>query len=177
MPILEQIQENTITTFRFTSCEDDDVLENINEVVGAIKKNLSILSVHVVDDFVGCVRNDARSVLIAALGKMPSLQEDRLNEQGLLMVVDIPEVLCEVNGLKVLVLKNFVLQGTEEAFDATEMTLKQHPAIEEFSLDGCKPARVGTNSSLEKLKLTGKEQSHAYGSILAQPNPPGARSA
>jgi hypothetical protein len=174
MKLVEQIQDNAITKLTLT-CEDEDVVDNIHEVIGVIKKNSSILTVHMVDDFLGCVRNDARTELISALGKVTCLQEVRL-EEGLLQIVDIAELLLEVSGLKVLTMKNIVFQGTEEDFRAAELTLKQHPSIKEFSLDGCETAVE--EISLETLDIAGREQACAHGGIrTSEPNPANARSA
>lgn len=161
MKIVEQMQDSTITKLRLT-CEDEDVIDNIHQVISAVKKNSSLLTVEMVDDFLGCVRNDARSELIRALGCIPCLREVRF-EQGLLLIADIAELLCDVKGLEVLIINDIVLQGEEEHFNAVEMALHQHPSIKEFSLAGCHAAIE--NISLETLEIAGKEQTCAHGGI------------
>lgn len=157
MKVVEEIQNNSITKLRFT-CADDDAIDNIHQIIDSIEKNTSILTVEFLDDFLGCLRNDARSELLHALANIPCLQEVRL-EDGLILISDIADLICAVKGLKVLTMKNIIFQGIGQDFEATEMALHQHCSLKEFSLDNCRPAVSGI--STDTLVLPGK------GSILA----------
>lgn len=152
MTIVEQIKSNNITKLRLT-WNDDDAIDNIHDLIDAIEKNTSLLTVELLDEFLGCLRNDARSELLRALTFIPCLQEVRLQD-GLVAISDITDLLCKVKGLKVLTLKNIILQGIASDFDATEMALHQHCSIKEFSLQDCRPAVSGI--SMDTLVLPGK---------------------
>lgn len=174
MKYIEEIQDSTITKIRFT-CEDEEVIDNIYDYINAIKLNTSIETVELYEDFLGCVRSDARTELIGAIGQVPCLKELRL-EQGLVQIIDLAELLCDVQWLRVLTMKNLVLQGTEEDFRASELALNQHIGIKEFSLEGCSPAVRGI--SLEAFERVGMEQACAHGGIRpSTPNRASARSA
>jgi hypothetical protein len=174
MSIIQQIQNNTITNLR-VSDEDEDVIENIHQVIEALEKNNTILSVTFHNDFLGCLRNDARSELMNSLGRISSLQEARL-EDALLMVSDVAKLLVQAKGLKVLSLKNVVLQGVKEHFDACEMALFQHGSVKEFRMDSCIPAME--EISMESLELAGKKQGACPTTIqTAQQQSKGARTA
>lgn len=170
--ILEQIKNNAITKVRFTS-SDDEIMDNVYQLIAVLKENTSLLTVEFVDEFLGCLRGDARSELVSALTKIQCLQELRI-QGGLVMIVDIAEVLCEIQGLKVLTIENVVLQGVEDDFNAMELTLHQHRSLKEFHLENCHPAVEGI--STESLQLAG--QKHPVGAILTStPNAARARSA
>jgi hypothetical protein len=174
MSIVQQIQNNAITNLR-VSREDEDVIENIQQVIEALEKNNTILSVSFYNHFLGCLRNDARSKLMNSLGRISSLQELHL-EDALLMVSDITELLVQAKGLKVLTLKNIVLQGVKENFDACEMALYQHGSVKEFRMDNCTPALAAI--SLERLELAGKKQGACPTTIqTAQQQSKGAKTA
>ena len=152
--VIEQIQNNTISKVKFT-CEDDDIIDNVHQLIAALKENTSLLTIEFADEFLGCLRSDARSELLGALTKLQSLQELRI-EGGLVMIVDIAEVACEVQGLKVLTLDNVVLQGIENDFNAMELTLHQHRSLKEFSIERCHPAVHGISTA--SLQLAGQKQ-------------------
>jgi hypothetical protein len=154
MSILEKIQANEITNLRISDA-DDDLLDNSHKLIEALKNNTSIVSVRFDADFLGCLRNDARSKLAKAIGKIPSLQEVHL-EDALLMVMDIADMLEQAKSLRVLKLNNLVLQGVSEHFDACETALYQHGCLKEFAMDDCIPAMK--EISLEKLHQAGRKQ-------------------
>jgi hypothetical protein len=174
MSIVQQIQNNTVTNLR-VSGEDDDVIANIDQVIEALEKNNTILSVTFHNHFLGCLRNDARSKLMNSLGRISSLQEVYL-EDALLMVSDVAKLLVQAKGLKVLTLKNIVLQGVKEHFDACEMAL-YHCSVKEFSMDSCIPALA--EISLESLELAEKKKQRACPTTIqtAQQQSKGARTA
>jgi hypothetical protein len=130
--IAEQIEGNAVTKLRFTSA-DEEVIDDIKQIIDAIRVNSSIVSVDFLDDFLGCVRNDARSELIQALCHIPCLQEVHL-EDGLIMVADITSLLCESKRLTGFTLERIVLQGVQEDFDAAEMALHQNSSLKDFSI-------------------------------------------
>ncbi len=165
MKILEQIQANSITVLRFT-CNDDDVIDSIHKIMDAIKKNSSILTVEFLDDFLGCLRSDARSQLLHSLICVPCLQEIRLDD-GLIVVSDIADLLRDVKGLKVLVLKNIILQGIEKDFAATEMALHQHCSLKELRVENCRPAVEGISIDALSLQQPSKCQSSGTSTIGA----------
>ncbi len=169
-----QIQNNTITNPR-VSGEDEDVIENIQQVIEALEKNNTILCVTFHNHFLGCLRNDARSNLVDSLGRISSLQEAHL-EDALLMVSDVADLLVQAECLKVLTLKNIVLQGVKEQFDACEMALYQHGSVKEFRMDKCTPALE--EISLERMELAGKKQGACPTTIqTAQQQSKGAKTA
>jgi hypothetical protein len=173
MSIIQQIQNNTITNLR-VSDEDEDVIENIHQVIEALEKNKTILSVTFHNDFLGCLRNDARSELMNSLGRITSLQEAHL-EDALLMVSDVAKLLVQAKGLKVLTLKNIVLQGVKEHFDACEMAL-YHGSVKDFRMESCIPALE--EISLVSLELAGSKQEACPTTIqIAQQQSKGARTA
>ena len=172
MQVIEQIENNTTSKVTFT-CEDDDVLDNVHRLIAAIKKNTSLLTIEFLDEFLGCLRSDARSELLGALTKLQSLQELRI-EGGLVMIVDIAEIVCDIPGLKVLTLDNVVLQGIEKDFTAMELSLHQHRSLKEFSIEKCHTAVQGISTS--GLELAGQKQ--PVGALrTSSPNAPRARTA
>ncbi len=154
MQAIEQIQNSTISKVKFTA-DDDDIIDNVHQLIAAVKRNTSLLTVEFADEFLGCLRSDARSELLGAMTKLQSLQELRI-EGGLVMIVDVAEVLCEIQGLKVLTLDNVVLQGVEQDFNAMELTLHQHRSLKEFSIERCHPAVSGITTA--NLQLAGQKQ-------------------
>ena len=173
MTIIEQIKSNSITKLRL-SWHDDEAVDNIHSLIEAIEKNSSILTIEFVDEFLGCLRNDARSDVIRALTFIPCLQEVRL-EDALVAIPDITDLLVKVKGLKVLTLKNILLQGIKSDFDATEMALHQHCSIKEFSLQDCRPAVSGI--SMDTLVLPGKMPATSGAIRLGESMQANARSA
>lgn len=166
--VIEQIRNNTISKVKFT-CEDDEIIDNVHQLIAVFKKNTSLLSIEFADEFLGCLRSDARSELLGALTKLQSLQELRI-EGGLVMIVDIAEILCDIQGLKVLTLDHVVLQGIEKDFHAMELTLHQHRSLKEFSIERCHPAVHGISTA--NLQLAGQKQPVG---VLRTSSPIGAR--
>jgi Ran GTPase-activating protein (RanGAP) involved in mRNA processing and transport len=163
MTILPQIQGNGITDLRITEGADV-VFDNMNALFEALEQNTTIETVHFEQDFLGDLRHDARSKLLKALGKIPTLNEVRFAD-ALLQVSDIADLIVKVKGLRTLTLKNMVLQGISEHFDACEAALYQHGSLKEFDIEECTPAVRGI--SLEKLCNAGKKYAVNAGAILA----------
>lgn len=156
--LINDIKNNTITSLTFVG-DDDDAIDNVREIISAIQTpNTSITKVEMTDDFLGCVKHDARSDLLRSLGSLTSLQEVKLCE-GLLLIRDIAEILLEAKTLKVLSMTDIVLQGVEEDFHALELALHQHPSIKEFVLDDCRPA-------VEEIDMTAIERAGRKQSVL-----------
>jgi hypothetical protein len=87
--------------------------------------------------------------MMNSLGIISSLQEAHL-EDALVMVSDITELLVQSKGLKVLTLKNIVLQGVKEHFNAYKVALYHGSGINKFSMVSC-------ISALEELSLESLE--------------------
>jgi hypothetical protein len=160
MTLLEQIQANEITNVHVDNAADD-VFENINAFLDAMGQNTSIESVHFEKEFIGDLRNDARTKLLKAIGQIPSIKEIRLGD-ALLQTVDITEMVTAAQALRALHLKNIVLQGVAEHFDACETALYKSHTLKEFDLEDCFPAVRGL--SLEKLYNAGKK--YASGAVI-----------
>jgi hypothetical protein len=135
---MEQIQGPATTTINLT-CFDNEAIENIDLVSDALRKNSSIMVVVCGDDFLGCLRSDARSRFLNTLTQMPCLKEIHL-DGALLLARDVANLLWKVKGLQVMTLKEVVLQGVEDDFDVLEMALEHHLTLKEFSLEDCRPA-------------------------------------
>jgi hypothetical protein len=161
MTLLQQIQGNGITDLRITEGADV-VFDNLNALFDALEQNTTIEYVRFEHDFLGDLRNDARSKLLKALGKIPTLNELYLAD-ALLQVSDITDLIVEVKGLRVLSLKKIVLQGVSKEFDACEAALFQHGSLKEFDIEECTPAVQGI--SVEKLYNAGKKYVGNAGSI------------
>lgn len=91
--LVQQIQTNTITNLG-VSDTDDGVVENIHQVIEALEKNNTIISFTFNNDFLGCLRDDARSRLINTLEKVESLREVHL-EGAMVRVSDIAQLPLE----------------------------------------------------------------------------------
>jgi hypothetical protein len=161
MSILEKIQANDITNLHISDA-DDELLDFPHKLLEALEKNTSITSVRFDADFLGCLRSDARSKLVEAIGKIPSLQEVHLKD-ALLTVIAITNMILKAKSLRVLTLNNVVLQGVSEHFDACATALYQHVCLKEFGVEDCIPAVK--DISLEKLHLAGNRQFSSAASI------------
>jgi Ran GTPase-activating protein (RanGAP) involved in mRNA processing and transport len=161
MTILQQIQGNGITDLRISEGADV-VFDNMNALFEALERNTTIESVHFEQEFLGDLRNDARSKLLKALGKVPTLKEVHLAD-GVLQVSDITDLIVKVKGLRTLTLKNMVLQGVSEHFDACETALYHHGSLKSFDIEECTPAVKGI--SFENLYKAGKKYSGNAGAI------------
>jgi hypothetical protein len=173
MSILENIQANDMTNL-YISDVDDELFDFCHRLIEALETNTSITSVRFDADFLGCLRSDARSKLVEAIGKIPLLQEVHL-EDALLTVIAITNMILQAKSLRVLTLNNVVLQGLSEHFDACATALYQHVCLKEFGVEDCIPAVK--DISLEKLHLAGNRQFSAasIGSVVHKAR--GARTA
>jgi Ran GTPase-activating protein (RanGAP) involved in mRNA processing and transport len=138
MSIFEDIKGNTATDLNL-SVPADEVTEDIHEFFKALGANRSIESVNLSEDFIGDLRSESRSELLSALGSIPTLKEVHLAD-GLLMIQGVGEMVMNAKSLKVLSLKNIVLQGNDEHFKACESALYQHPNLKEFEMIDCDAA-------------------------------------
>lgn len=168
LPIVGKILDNTLTRLSFNGA-DEDAIDNVKDIIDALKKNSSIVTVEFLGDFLGCVRNDARSELLRALFNIKCLQEVRL-EDGLVMIADIAGLISEAKGLKVLTVTRIVLQGVQADFDATEVALHQHNSLKEFTMTDCQPALA--DLSMDNLRLPVRDGAGvAAGSITSDASP------
>jgi hypothetical protein len=154
MSVVEQIRANEITNVRISGT-DDDIVDGVYELIEALEQNATVVSVRFDNDFLACLRNDARSKLVKALGTMPSLNEVHF-EDALLMVLDIAYMLVQSKSVRALTLKNIVLQGVSLDFDICEAALYQHHCLKHFDMKDCIPAME--DISLEKIHQAGKSQ-------------------
>lgn len=157
--MLDKIKNNELSDLHISACADD-VFDNVTEFFDALKANTSITSVHLEQDFIGDLRNDAREDLLQSLGKVKNLRDLTLSD-CLLQITGITKMVQKAASLRSLHLKNLVLQGVESDFDACEKTLYQHPSIKEFEIEDCTPAI--SDISIDKLTKAG--QKFASGSI------------
>jgi hypothetical protein len=154
MSLLAQIQANEITNLR-VSDTDGELLDNVHEFIAAVEQNRTLESIHFENEFLGCLRNDSRSELLQALGKVSSLQQIDLGG-ACMLVSDITLLLLQAKSLRVFKMNKLVLQGVEKDFDACEMALLQHGCLKEFEMGQCIPAVKVI--SLDKLEQAGKKE-------------------
>lgn len=100
----------------------------------------------------GCLRADARSRVLQALGDVLDLKEVTLGHT-LMMVEDVNYIVSKSTSLRSITLHDVVLQGYEQHFQALEATVYQHPSLKEldFSLN-CETALKDID--LGRLKKT-----------------------
>jgi hypothetical protein len=161
MGILEDIKGNTVTELTL-SVPVDEVTEDIHDLFKALGANRSIESVHLNEDFIGDLRSNTRTELLTALASLPTLKEVHLAD-GLLMVQGVGEMVVKAKSLRVLSLKNIVLQGEEDNFKACERALYQHPNLKEFEMIDCDAALKDVK--LDGLETAGKKCGTRSGSI------------
>jgi hypothetical protein len=161
MGILEDIKGNTVTELTM-SVPVEDVTEDVHDLFQALRANRSIESVHLNEDFIGDLRSNTRSELLTALGSLPTLKEVHLAD-GLIMVQSVGEMVLKAKSMKVLSLKNIVLQGEDHHFKACESALYQHPNLKEFEMIDCDAALKDVK--LDGLEMAGKKCGTRPGSI------------
>jgi len=171
MTLLEQIQNNDIVDIHIYTLADD-VFERISLFFDALESNTSIETIRLEKDFIGDLRNDARSKLLYSIGQVKSLKEITLCD-GLLQINDIAKMISNAKNLRALRLKSLILQGIASDFDACESALMQHGSIKEFEIDNCSAAIE--DISLEKLVKAG--QKFSAGGPLESPGALNAQSA
>jgi hypothetical protein len=165
MSFLAQIQANEIINLR-VSDTDDELLDNVHKFIAAVEQNHTLESIHFENEFLGCLRNDARSELLQSLGQVSSLQQVHM-AGACVLVSDIALLLMQAKSLRVLKMNKLVLQGVAKDFDAFEMALLQHGCLKEFEMEQCVPAVKGV--SLDKLEKAGKKLVSATASGGAPP--------
>ncbi|KAG7349976.1 hypothetical protein IV203_012573 [Nitzschia inconspicua] len=163
--LLNQIISNDIVDLKITE-EAEDVFGNedgcVHDFLDALKVNTSIKTARLTEDFLGCLRADARSKVLQALGKDLDLKEVTLGD-ALILVEDITHIIAKSPSLYSMDLHNIILQGQQEHFQALEATLHQHPNLKEFDLsDNCEPAVEDID--LERIK-NAKNASACTGSM------------
>jgi Ran GTPase-activating protein (RanGAP) involved in mRNA processing and transport len=165
MGIFEQIKDNSITELTL-SVPTDEIADDVHEFFKALGENKSIETVKLNEDFIGDLRQDTRIELLQALGSVPTLKEVHLAD-GLLMITGITKMVTDAKSLKVLSLKDVVLQGTSEHFTAAEAALYQHPCLKEFELIDCVSAMKDV--SLGALEKAGQKFSTGGGATSIEP--------
>lgn len=161
MSILEQIRNNAIVDI-IISAAADDVFDRLNDFLDALERNTSIETITLQKDFIGDLRNDDRSKLLFAIGQVKNLTEVTLGD-GLLQINDITKMIKNAKSLRALHLRDLILQGIEEEFDACEAALYQHGCIKEFEMNECSPAIP--DISVEKLSRAGQKFTTAGGPL------------
>lgn len=120
---------------------DDDILNSVDVLIDALQNSSGIESVYMGQDFLGCVRCDTRSRLIKSLASCPSASSGILEQihfsDCLLQISDLTSLLAQARGLKILSLKDVVLQGIPEHFDTCAAALYQHGSLKELRLEDC----------------------------------------
>ena len=153
MSTLEQIQNNEVVDLHITAAADD-VFDKLNDFLDALEQNTSIESIKLEQDFIGDLRNDARSKLLYSLGQVKNLKEVTLGD-GLLQINDVTKMIQNAKSLRALHLRDMVLQGIESDFDACESALYQHGSMKEFEMVDCSPAI--SSVSIDKLTKAGQK--------------------
>jgi hypothetical protein len=156
MSLLNQIEDNAITNLRLEDT-DEEMIDNIRALIGALEKNTSIESIRFNGEFLGCLRGDTRCELIELIGGIPTLQEVHMSH-SLLMVKVLTNMISKAKQLRVLKMANIVFQGVAEDISACELALVTHSCLKEFGMKECSAAAVG-DISLEKLEKAGKKLS------------------
>ena len=170
MSIIEKIKNNNITKLHL-AWNDEEILENWSPACKALKVNTSILTVVLDDEFLGCLRHDARSEFLESLANLSNLQELSLQD-ALVQIDDVAKILNKVKGLKVLTLKSLVFQGLQKDFDITETSLKVHPSLKELKIENCGPAIDSVDMS--NLKLGSPKQGRTIDANSSNLNPAAA---
>eukprot|EP00980_Cylindrotheca_fusiformis_P002146 scaffold481_cov208-Cylindrotheca_fusiformis.AAC.12 len=153
MRIIEQIEANSITEITLSQ-DADEISDNVNIIIDALRKNESLVSIRLEEHFLGELRNDSRRQVLEAIGLIPTLKRVHLGN-SLLVVNGITKMLCEATSLCELSLGEVLLQGIQQDFNALEAALHSHPALKVFTMEACTPAIRGI--SLEPLaKSTSK---------------------
>jgi hypothetical protein len=164
--LVHQISNNEIISLEITE-EAEDAFDNdngcVHDFLDALKVNTSIVTAHLTGDFLGCLRADARSQVLKALGDDLDLTEITLGDT-LLLVEDVNHILAKSDSLRSMRLSNLVMQGNQTHFQTLETTLLHHPCLKEFEMsDSCEAAIGGIN--LDRVK-------YAICSTCASPLPP-----
>jgi hypothetical protein len=149
--VIEKIRNNDIDILALKEAPED-YFEEVDEFVQALIGNTSIDTVMFTDDFLGCAYGKDRAVLVEAISKLPKLQSVTLS-QSLLRLPALTTLLKNAKGLKVLTLKEMVLQGLPQDIDALESALYQHPSMKDFSMMDCTSPVEGVD--LEKVARAG----------------------
>jgi hypothetical protein len=151
MSLLNQIENNEIVNLHI-SAQPKEALEGKNQeeaLIKALGKNNSITSVHLEQEFLACLRADNRSIIVNAIGKLPSLRQVYLSDT-LLLGNDVKDLLVNAKAVTTLHLANVCFQGAPEYFDALATVLKHHASLKDFELIDC----MASNQSVELEKLT-----------------------
>jgi hypothetical protein len=158
MSLLNQIENNEIADLRISATPKEALEGKKKEaaLMEALKKNNSITSVHLEQDFLACVRADIRSELIQAISKLPSLRVVHLSDT-LMLAQDVTDLLMNVKTITTLHLANVCLQGAPEYFDALETVLQHHATLKEFEMTNCMASNQSVD--LEKLKEAAERSS------------------
>lgn len=171
MSLLDQVKNNEVVDLHIAAAADD-VFDHVADFFEALDNNTSIETIHLEKDFIGDLRNDARSKLLYSMGQVKNLKEVTLGD-GLLQINDVTKMILKARNLRSLHLHSLVLQGIASDFDACESALYQHGGMKEFEMTDCDTAISGI--SLEKLSKAG--QKFSGGAPLGNPAELNAQSA
>jgi hypothetical protein len=149
--IIEKIKNNDIDILALKEAPED-YFEEVDEFVHALSGNTSIDTVKFTDDFLGCAYGKDRAVFVEAISKLPNLHSVTLSH-SLLRVPALTTLLKNAQGLKVLTLKEMVLQGLPQDIEALESALYQHSSMKDFSMMDCSSPVEGVD--LEKVARAG----------------------
>jgi hypothetical protein len=152
MSLLKQIENNDIVDLHINT-PPKEALEGKNKedaLIKALEMNNSITSVHLEQDFLACLRADNRSIIISAIGKLPSLRQVYLSDT-LLLSNDVSELLASAKAITTLHLVNVCLQGAPEYFDALATVLQQHSTLKDFTLTGCMASNQSVDLGMLKI--------------------------
>jgi hypothetical protein len=146
--LFHQINNNEIKTLDISEEAEEVFADDTGSVLDflvALKKNTSIVAARLTGDFLGCLRADARSQVLKALGDDLDLTEITLADT-LLLVEDIIHIIAKSDSLRSMRLHNIIFQGNETHFQTLETALLHHPCLKEFDMsDSCEAAISGTD--------------------------------
>lgn len=155
MSIIEQVQSNSITDLTISQDPDEALgKKKAGEFMEALASNTSIETLRLDGDFIGCLRQDARSSLVKAIGNLPNLKECHLGD-ACLLADDVASILTNGKKLVSMSLTAIVLQGEQKSLDACEVAIYAHPALKQFDLNNTTTAI--SDLSLDKLHEAGKK--------------------
>ncbi|CAB9528441.1 expressed unknown protein [Seminavis robusta] len=149
--IITKVQNSEIDILSLKDIPDD-FYEDVDELVNALSSNTSIHTVKFTDDFLGCAYGKDRCTLLEAVSKLPNLQVVTL-ANSLLRATALTTLVKNAKGLKVLHLKEIVVQGLDRDIDALEAALYQHAFLKDFSMMDCKSPLEGVD--LDRVSRAG----------------------
>ena len=141
--VISQLEFNDISELVLSE-DDEECIDEAMYISKALAQNYSVNVIRL-NEYLACLRNDDRTEFIEAIGSALSIQEVHI-DGGLIQVDDLVALLFCAKTLKVLKLKNVVLQVIQEHFQELERSL-YHKDLKDFALENVTPAVEGIDTS------------------------------